>query len=339
MGNSSLPRPRAEAGEGVIDPKSNILTNSSITAFWKCPKYYYYVYVCGLRKKQLAEGPLWFGQGLHTGLELIYSGWSVEASLHYVEESMLSRKTGREDIDDVLVDIIKVQELLRAYVKFYAAKLHNQKVEKVEKEFRLPILGTQGQDQTRVRYALAGKIDLILTDENGWRCLEDHKTTGKDIQPGNDYWRKLLLDHQMTLYFYAAGREKLAINKLFYDVIKKPTIRLKKNETTEQYRERLAADIEENPEKFFRRIECARTDAHVEDFQTELYQTAAIIQGCTDRNWFPKNTTSCLEPYRCSHFDICTAGGWKPHYPPPPGFEIATDKYPELSMKGTEAHG
>ena len=56
-------------------------------------------------------------------------------------------------------------------------------------------------------------------------AILEYKTTGQDLAPDGDYWKRLLIDSQVSVYWLAAVDAGLAVQTVLYDVTRKPTIR------------------------------------------------------------------------------------------------------------------
>jgi hypothetical protein len=52
----------------------------------------------------------------------------------------------------------------------------------------------------------------------------EHKLLSEDLTEGAAIWRRLRVDHQISLYVLAARELGYAVDGVFYDVTRKPTI-------------------------------------------------------------------------------------------------------------------
>jgi len=93
-----------------------------------------------------------------------------------------------------------------------------------EKLFRLPLLNPATGAASTV-WELAGKIDGIVTLDDGRLAVLEHKFISDAIDQDSDYWRRLQLDSQISLYVYAARQLGYDVETVLYDVVRKPTIR------------------------------------------------------------------------------------------------------------------
>lgn len=149
---------------------------------------------------------------------------------------------------------------------------------------------------------LIGRVDGMTADG----VVVEHKTTSRDI--GAEYEYNLLWDEQVLAYMYLTGTRRI-----IYTVCKKPTIRLKKDETPEEFYERMIAWYDEDTETKIRTFDVIRTDDEVEAWVKEFVYTAGHLKLChdlKDEQHCYRNTLNCMSfgsdcPYKsvCLHYD------------------------------------
>jgi hypothetical protein len=142
---------------------------------------------------------------------------------------------------------------------------------------------------------LIGRVDGMTADG----VVVEHKTTSRDI--GAEYEYNLMWDEQVLAYMYLTGTRRI-----IYTVVKKPTIRLKKDETPEEFYKRMLAWYDEDTESKIRTFNVIRTDEEVQAFVDEFVDTVAQMDG---KHCY-RNTLHCSNfgsdcPYRsvCLHYD------------------------------------
>jgi hypothetical protein len=194
-----------------------------------------------------------------------------------------------------------------------------------EIEFALPLRNAKGR---KTGSYIAGKIDGIGRWNNELAVVE-HKTTSDNIEPGSDYWRRLAIDQQISLYYYAAPELGFDVATVLYDVIRKPTIRLRKAETPAEYGVRLAADIAERPAYYYCRREIPRLRADLDEAMNEVRHMDLLLRHARRNNAWPRNTAVCVFPYRCEFFNLC-CNGYDPAAGVPSGYVQLTTPHPEL---------
>lgn len=179
----------------------------------------------------------------------------------------------------------KEAAMAKAYKKHIAGKFHVISAEKwLEKKL--------GQ------HKLVGIVDGLSDDG----FIVEHKTTSADIMQSGEYEYNLLWDEQILAYMSLTGSRKV-----HYTVCKKPTIRLKKDETEEEFHNRILAWYDENTEEKLRVFTVERTDAEVEQFEKD-FKAICHEMKLTAKNEkkIYRNTCNCsVWGRRCEYSSIC----------------------------------
>lgn len=147
-------------------------------------------------------------------------------------------------------------------------------------------------------HVLHGFVDGLSAD--GY--IVEHKTTSRDIAEGGEYEYNLLWDEQILAYMVLTGARKV-----YYTVCKKPTIRQKKDETEEEFYNRMVAWYDDDTENKIRVFTVERTDAEVEQFKQDFESIAAEIESCIQGDIKAyRNTCNCSAwGGRCEYSSIC----------------------------------
>jgi hypothetical protein len=179
----------------------------------------------------------------------------------------------------------------------------------------------------------------------------EYKTTSRDFAPGAEYWLRLHLDQQLSIYVIAARELGYPVETVLYDVTRRPLLRPLKatpealrrytkdgrlyaqqrdrDETPEEFAARVAGDIAERPDHYFARIEIARLEQDLEECAGELWQQQlSIREAQRARRWF-RNPGSCFEPYPCEYLSICLNRDLETTTPM--GYTRLSNVHPELS--------
>jgi hypothetical protein len=165
-----------------------------------------------------------------------------------------------------------------------------ERVEK-EKQFSIKLPNKRG-------VVLSGKIDRIVDG-----TVVEHKTTSSDISPVSFYWRKLALDIQVSAYLYATNTRTCV-----YDVLRKPALRMKKDETFEQYANRIDAAIRDDPTKYYQQAEVTRSHEFICGFVADLADVADEIRREERCGRFVCNPSACDLFGRPCEYHGCCAG-------------------------------
>lgn len=182
-------------------------------------------------------------------------------------------------------DYSKAAAMATAYKKYILPQF---KVTATEKELEKQI----GE------HVLHGFVDGLSSDD----YIVEHKTTSRDIAEGGEYEYSLLWDEQVLAYMSLTG-----LRRVYYTVCKKPTIRLKKDESDEEFFNRMVAWYDEDTENKIRVFTVERTDAEIEQFEQDFESIAAEIDACTQRDLKAyRNTCNCIAwGKRCEYASIC----------------------------------
>lgn len=197
-----------------------------------------------------------------------------------------------------------------------------------EMRFDAPLMNpeTGGVSKT---FHLSGKIDALAKEKTtGKVVIVEHKTTGQDIGPGSDYWRKLPIDGQVSGYYCGAEALGHQASTCLYDVIRKPTIKPLKatpedkrkynkdgslskacrenDETPDEWYERLSADIEIRPDYYYARIEISRSDNDLLEYLFDMWAVSREIADAQRMNRWSRNPQACSVYETCEYFGVCT---------------------------------
>lgn len=143
----------------------------------------------------------------------------------------------------------------------------------------------------------AGTLDALMVLD-GEDVIVEHKTTSQDITPGSMYWRQVVTtDAQVSMY-----RAAFPGAKIVYDVIRKPALRQKQNETADQFVARCIEAMAKEPERYFQRATVVRLESEDEAFARDVVSIDRLRRGKDH----PRNPASCFAyGTRCGYFDTC----------------------------------
>lgn len=329
------------------------LTNSSITAFRRCPREYFFSYVM-LKKSRRVAFALIFGRMWHAGLEAWWTA-TGDAWDRLVNATDAMRVFAESNEIDPF-DLAKAECLMAGYTARWGDEPYETIA--VEKRFAVPVqlggdvygIGNKivGHTAPGHAYDLCGSIDAMvrkrfIADGDTLDNIDaftihnvESKTTNADISAGSDYWRqRIALDSQVSTYNAAAKAMGCDVQDTIYDVTRKPELiplkatpeeskkytkptkaepipRLYANqrendETLDEYRERLTADIVARPDWYFARQTIVRLEHDDAEHAKDIAQTAAMIRHAEDRDAWPRSPNAC-ERFRrlCDFFDVCS---------------------------------
>ena len=184
-----------------------LLTHSRLACFRACPRRHYLRYELGLRTETTGFA-LRVGSAFHRALEACDKGEDPESAL-------------AEGLDDPF-DLALVAAMFDGHQRRWG----DAGIEPVASElaFDLPLVNPATGAATPI-WRVAGVIDRIVRMPDGRLALMEYKTTSRDFAPGADYWLRLHLDPQLSIYVVAARELGYDIQTVLYDVTRRPALR------------------------------------------------------------------------------------------------------------------
>ncbi len=304
------------------------LTATRLATLRACPRQHYYRYELGLSRIKDAAA-LRLGSAFHAGLEARNKGASAEDAIAQATAGY-ARIPEWSDPVEWAVERETVEALLAGH--FWRYEKDDIEIIASEIVFDLPLVNPDSGAKSRT-FCLAGKIDGIAELADQRVAVLEYKTCSEDIGPDSDYWLRLRCDLQISQYVLAARAIGYDIATVLYDVTRKPTIRLRKEETPEEFGERLLQDIGDRPDYYYQRREIPRLEDNLIEFQSELWQQATqLIESRYRERWF--RNVSRMTCSMCQFSELCFQRIQVNPDAPPAGYEILSDVHPELSAKG-----
>lgn len=135
---------------------------------------------------------------------------------------------------------------------------------------------------------------------------------------------KIVLDRDNVRVFNKNGAPRqTGDTALGYEIQTRPM-------TSDEWGEKLTADIQDRPDYYFARVEIARLDQDLKECAFELWDIQKTIRDAqvNDRWYRTCNKNTCGF---CAFFSPCTQG-WKRGDRTPIGFQIVGDLHPELAV-------
>lgn len=308
-----------------------LLTNSRLRCFRECSRKHQLAYVDGWRPAVEPEA-LRFGSLIHTALEqywltILSNQASVFPTSRCVDNALEAIRGRAAD----LFEQARADEMVRGYAaRWLAEDYASYEVLAVEPQFETPLWNPMTNAESRT-WRLAGKIDAIVKRRADQRkIVVEHKTSSEDISDGSNYWPKLALDHQCSIY--ALGAESLghSVDEIMYDVLLKPAQRplkatpveerkftkegvLYKNqrefdETPDEYRLRVREAIMSDLSRYFQRRAIPRTMSQIREFLIDAWQQGRAMRDMELDGYSPRNPEACHRFGTCQFWSLCSTG-------------------------------
>ena len=200
------------------------------------------------------------------GLEPVEKAEALQIGTKY-HEMLEAVNTGNSLVD---FPDCKEKAMALAYARFIYPQLEKIGIYAVEQEIDCGF---------SARHDLIGRVDGIMEDGS----VLEHKTTSAEITPQYEY--NLMWDEQILAYMAGTGARKI-----YYTVIRKPTIRQKKDETDADFFERMLNWYESDTDSKIKLLIIERTEEEVEQFMKDL---EAICDEMENTHLLYRNTGWC----------------------------------------------
>lgn len=197
-----------------------LITHSRLDTFKTCRKKHWFSYEQKIRRVDDAKA-LRMGSAHHEAIELLATGNSIEAACEAIYKRYQYCPANTEEMEWRYEE-----ETLVRLACGYAWRWQNDELRyhAVEQSFRLRLNNPETGKPTP-SFDLGGKIDGIVELNDGRLAVKESKLYGEDIGTDSHVWKRMKLDHQVTLYVLAARRLGYEVDTVLYDVTRKPTIK------------------------------------------------------------------------------------------------------------------
>jgi hypothetical protein len=295
------------------------LSHSRLRAARGCRRLHFIQYIQGIKPIEKDE-VLRFGDVIHKAQEAWWNGWQLP------EEERLAVAIAAIKSDDPF-EVAKARVMMVAYhLRWKDEPLEVLGVEvPFETDLRNPVTGASSRT-----WVLAGKIDAIARHrETGLVYLVEHKTSGEDISPGSAYYKRLRMDPQISTYFEGGTSLGYEVAGCIYDVLAKPGQRPLKatppekrkytkegklyanlrafDESPDEYAERVAEVVGQNPAEYFARVEVVRLRDQMHEAMLDTWQLGQELREAELAGRHPKNPDHCVRNnFVCPYFPACS---------------------------------
>ncbi len=156
--------------------------------------------------------------------------------------------------------------------------------------------------ELKLEIDIGGVPMVVKIDGYHNKRVIEHKTSSAT---GDFFWNKKATDAQPCIYILGGREHGIDIDGCTFNVLKKPG-KPKRNETPQEFYDRVRGDMADRPEFYFERKTFYRTDkeleATVEDIQ-------AIHHNITTNQHFPRNVRACHDfGTKCEYYAVCHEG-------------------------------
>ena len=283
---------------------------SSIADFMCCRRRCWYGRIRRLQPK-LAPDYYYIGRIWHEALEVLYSWQDYEAAVKQIKRSLKAEAQSpwftAEQFERMATDRAVLTAMLNGYFEIYGkGDFKTWRVLRSEVIFNLPDFMNSG-------FGFTGRMDSIVRINKGkhkgiW--VLENKTAGS---LSNYHLEQAKIDPQLLGYVSAARHiVGEAPRGVIWNLIRKPSIRQKKNQTLQAFRRELQNDYVERPSFYYYRDYLPVSLKAVEAWESEvtniLLDFELACQQLKDPYIWYKNPGFCFHYGRCPYLSLCTRG-------------------------------
>jgi len=200
------------------------LSHSRLRTLKSCPWKYNLKYRYDIAVTETPEA-LSIGSAIHKYRELVTSG-AASPLVALRGDYYSAPPTDPEKRQKYDLAWFKVIAMISAHD--WRWKEYEDKIETVatELKFELPLFNPASKlVKSKSRsYQVVGQIDRIVKLPGGNLAVWEYKTSSEDLSPGSAYWKRLRMESQASLCFYAAKQLGYNVTSVVYDVFGKPKI-------------------------------------------------------------------------------------------------------------------
>jgi hypothetical protein len=290
------------------------LSHTALAAFLSCPEKFNLSYEQRLR-------PIATPQALTLGKAYQLS---IEHNDSNLGADRLRAEHGPRVSSQQHEDRLRTWETIVASASaLYLSRWGHQATGIREFEYRVRLRNPRNGYVSRT-YDLLGYADEYV-DLNTHAALVENKLVGQISELSI---RKLPLDRQIALACYGTWRATgLQVREVFYRFVRKPSIKQRKDESIEEFCERLAQDYLDRPDFYAHEEHILRSSDDLVRVEAELWEWASQLRRLRAGEFWPRNTSACVDFGGCAFMGKCLGE---------PGADGLLEVRPQTSVQGRQ---
>ena len=222
------------------------------------------------KKPQLDRGVI-----VHIGNEVYYQALKDGVKYDDAAHKALSkiREAGVTASDLEADEVNRIIDVMEEYYDYWREADENLHIDEVESSFLYQL-----HEDDEICYHMAGKIDLVVSDNRYTHEPWDHKTRDR-------IGEELRLSNQFRNYCYALNSNYITINRIGFQKTLKP-------------------------HEKFTRPRLSYDPPMLEKWKQNVIKRMQLYLICVAENMWPMNETSCDKFHRrCEYYNVCESSG------------------------------
>jgi hypothetical protein len=271
--------------------------SNNARAIASCWKKYEFNYLQGLSpKKQSID--LSLGGIMHDAFDMSAKGATDSDVLNHIKTTFegLGRVEELIDQEDITVAMYTAMGM---WAHYPYKDLSGFSDYKSELEFKVPLGKKRG-----VRFV--GRVDGLLKEDGHW-WVREYKTTG--LTP-RQFQGRMAKSGQVSGYIYALRKMGYDIKGVMVDMIKKPLLRKRVNDTGETFGQRIMNDyledrkVSEGERKAYLRHKEYRSDTQIEHWLRDMEMFVDDVRSRKKSNKWYRNYDNCWRYNKLCHYSL-----------------------------------
>jgi len=222
-------------------------------------------------------------------------------------------RAGSRELEYLELSLLMAEGVLPSYFKYWYKDYTDLKWERVEGVFKVPF-STEDRQGIKHETFLRGKIDGSFQLKNGGTWLFETKTKSRideeilaDILP---------FEMQANIYLSVLRRiENKNPSGLLYNIIRRPSLRQRKNESIKTFADRITKDVKDRPDWYFIRMEMSIDPSEIDRFEMGLEDLVSdFLLWWSGKSGHYKNTNHCQNKFGACQFVALCLRGEKSNY-------------------------
>ncbi len=252
-----------------------VYTNSALKTYRLCPRKYYYAYECRIEmidpSSRIAMDK---GTEIHRSIQGKLAGLTIE------------------ELD---IDLVTYPEIL---VLFQYYETDGIDLIEGEKQLHMVI--------PNQNVILAGKLDGIVKTSNDEINLLEIKTSRFKLTEDEDVLAKWDIDRQLGMYSLLARSNGIEHTGIIVDYLRTPSLKRKKDESDEEFLQRINENVAKNLDTYYGKISIQRTVEQDEECLEETLQEIRMIKSCMSHGIWTRTGEACNEYHKlCPFTSLC----------------------------------
>ena len=270
------------------------ISHSSASVAEQCWKKWYFQYVMRLEPTKIAHH-MYLGRVYHDALFLCNMGVPTNKITDFITDTFNDEMAKNEKADHEQL-IINRHTVMGMFLSYPHKDLTQWQEMYPEEEFKCRL-----GNMRNVKFV--GRVDgRVKWNDHYW--LREYKTTGLSQRM---FEQRAAISSQCTGYVYGVERQhQHPIAGVIYDVVKRPLLRKRMDETAEKFGMRIQMDYATRPQFYHLRYAAYRTTNEVALFENDLMSLVKDIREKKKTGRWNRNTGACYNyNSECPYKKIC----------------------------------